>query len=194
VRYMFFISLTAVLVYGLNIVVTNLAQSNLAAASLVDIKKIEGTLDGFIEFSSNDDNIGASTYSIGDLDFSLKGMLRIFPNAVNVSFYRPYLWEVKSFLMIPNMLESLVLMLLSLYTITKYRMKVLKVIFSNDFLTFSILFAIFFGFIVGVMSFNFGTLVRYKIPCMPFIGLVVFGVYMKLQASSRRIKSDAAIS
>jgi hypothetical protein len=35
-------------------------------------------------------------------------------------------------------------------------------------LTFCLVFSIIFAFAVGISSYNFGALSRYKIPCLPF--------------------------
>jgi len=39
---------------------------------------------------------------------------------------------------------------------------------SNPVITFTLVFSLIFAFGVGFTSYNFGALVRYKIPCMPF--------------------------
>jgi hypothetical protein len=46
---------------------------------------------------------------------------------------------------------------------------------------FLLIFAIVFSFGVGVSTFNFGTLVRYKIPMLPFFvtALILIGDYLK---------------
>ena len=43
-----------------------------------------------------------------------------------------------------------------------------KTIFSSPLLIFSFIFVIFFSFSVGLSTANFGALVRYKIPSIPF--------------------------
>ena len=39
---------------------------------------------------------------------------------------------------------------------------------NNPNVLFTLIFSIAFAFAVGVSTFNFGTLVRYKIPLLPF--------------------------
>ncbi|MFT6828639.1 MAG: hypothetical protein ACI9GZ_003758, partial [Bacteroidia bacterium] len=46
--------------------------------------------------------------------------------------------------------------------------KRLLVVFDDPFLVFCLIFSILFAFAVGVSTANFGTLMRYKIPMMPF--------------------------
>ena len=43
------------------------------------------------------------------------------------------------------------------------------------------MFAIVFGLFVGASTVNFGTLVRYKIPSLPFYAISLFLVYEKVK-------------
>jgi hypothetical protein len=113
-----------------------------------------------------------SGYDLGELDGTPKGMLKLMPQAINVSLFRPYLWEVRNPLMLLSALESLVLLGLTIYAIGKARVKIFSVIATPDIL-FCLVFSISFAFAVGVSTFNFGTLVRYKIPMLPFYGLAL---------------------
>ena len=38
-------------------------------------------------------------------------------------------------------------------------------------------FSIIFGFAVGFTAYNFGALVRYKIPCLPTVGILLAALY-----------------
>jgi hypothetical protein len=50
-----------------------------------------------------------------------------------------------------------------------------KNITSSPFILFCFLFSFIFGIGVGLSSYNFGALVRYKIPCM---SIFVIGLYL----------------
>ena len=117
-----------------------------------------------------------SGYTLGELDGSLSSMFRLTPQAINVSLFRPYLWEVNNPLMLLSALESLVFLILSLILIFKYRLGVLKS-FRNPDVSFSFIFSVILAFAVGVSSFNFGTLVRYKIPLLPFYSVALILIY-----------------
>jgi hypothetical protein len=108
-----------------------------------------------------------STYTLGDLDGSLGSLLRLAPQAVNVSLFRPYLWEVRNPLMLMSAFESLALLLLTLYVIRHGIGHLSSSIVNADAL-FCLVFSITFAFAVGVSTFNFGSLSRYKIPLLPF--------------------------
>jgi hypothetical protein len=120
-----------------------------------------------------------SGYTLGELDGTFGSMLRLAPQAINVSMFRPYLWEVKNPLMLFSALESLALIVLTLYIIVRANLRILTTLFHpNPFFTF--VFSIAFAFAVGVSTYNFGTLVRYKIPLMPFyvVSLVLILYYV----------------
>ena len=121
-----------------------------------------------------------SGYSLGNLDGSFGSMLRLAPAAINVSLFRPYLWEVNNPLMFMAALESLFFLAVVLYIIVKKKMLLVKSL-SNPDILFALVFSITFAFAVGVSTFNFGTLVRYKIPMLPFflLALVLMLDYKK---------------
>jgi len=108
-----------------------------------------------------------SGYSLGELDGSFLGLLSKAPAAVNVTLFRPYLWEVKNPLMLISAMESAVLLIALLVILIKKSGNLLDVL-ANPNILFCLVFSLIFAFAVGVSTFNFGTLVRYKIPLLPF--------------------------
>ena len=108
-----------------------------------------------------------SGYSLGELDGTFGSLIRIAPQAINVSLFRPYLWEVRNPLMLLSALESLIVFVLTVYILFKKNIRIFSVIGKPNVL-FALVFSIAFAFAVGASTFNFGTLVRYKIPLLPF--------------------------
>ena len=125
-----------------------------------------------------------SGYSLGTLDGTLSGMLRMAPQAINVSLFRPYLWEVKNPLMLLSALESLVILGMTLFIVFKSPSRFISA-FNDPYVMFCIVFSITFAFAVGVSTYNFGTLARYKIPLLPFYvtGLILIYRNMTLKAA-----------
>lgn len=123
-----------------------------------------------------------SGYSLGDLDGSFGGMLKLAPQAVNVSLFRPYIWEVRNPLMLLSALESLTLLLLTIYILGKIGIGFFFRMWVNPDILFCMIFSIVFAFAVGVSTYNFGTLSRYKIPLMPYyllgIGLIYYHTFL----------------
>ncbi len=109
-----------------------------------------------------------STYTLGELDGTFESMLRLAPEAVNVALFRPYLWEVKNVFMLLSAIESLLMFVLTLFILVRSRLWKLRVIYKNPLLMFCLIFSIVFAFGVGISTFNFGTLSRYRIPLLPF--------------------------
>jgi hypothetical protein len=119
-----------------------------------------------------------STYSLGDMDPSVTGLLRKVPAAMNVTLFRPYLWEARNPIMIFAALESLFVLFVSFSTLRHVGVfKSVSAIFNNGTLLFCFVYSFLFSIAVGISSANFGTLMRYKIPSMPFYMIGIFILY-----------------
>lgn len=121
-----------------------------------------------------------SGYTLGELDGSFESMARLAPQAINVSLFRPYLWEVKNVLMLFSAVESLALLIICIYVLGKQRQQIFAA-FSDPNILFALSFALVFAFAIGVSTYNFGTLVRYKVPLLPFLvtSLILISDYRK---------------
>lgn len=117
-----------------------------------------------------------SGYTLGELDGTWSSMLKLAPQAINVSLFRPYLWEVRNPLMLLSALEGMVLLCLTIYVLARVKLQVFKYLQKPE-IFFCLVFALIFAFAVGVSTYNFGTLSRYKIPMMPYYTLVPILVY-----------------
>jgi hypothetical protein len=118
---------------------------------------------------------GGSFYTLGDIEYSAFGLLKIFPKAVNVSLFRPYLWEAKKIMLFPAAIEGVFTFYLTIRLLFKSGfLNFFKMIAANPEVQFCLVFSIIFAFAVGFTSFNFGALARYKIPFMPFYYMALF--------------------
>jgi len=131
-----------------------------------------------------------SGYTLGELDGSFGSMLKLAPRAINVSLFRPYLWEVRNPLMVLSALESLILLAFTIYLILT-RMKSFFTSLHQPTILFCLVFSLTFAFAVGVSTYNFGTLARYKIPLLPFysIALVLMADYSKRERKFEELES-----
>ena len=112
---------------------------------------------------------GGSGYTLGDYDYSSTGLIKKFPSAVWVALYRPYLWESGNVVMLLSGLENFFILLLTLYTVYKVGIRgVISTVFNEPYVFFCLIFCVGFAFAVGVSTYNFGSLVRYKIPLIPY--------------------------
>ncbi|MCW3116369.1 MAG: hypothetical protein JWM28_451 [Chitinophagaceae bacterium] len=95
-------------------------------------------------------------------------------NSIVATFFRPFIWEVKSAAAVLSALEALLFLLLTVHLIfSKKKSSTLKVIFNDPRILMCFIFAIIFSVGVGASTANFGALSRYKIPCLPFYMLVL---------------------
>jgi hypothetical protein len=117
-----------------------------------------------------------SGYTLGELDGTWQSMILLAPKAVNVSLFRPYLWEVKNPLMLLSALEGLMLLVFTLYIIITIRSRLFFYLQKPGIL-FCLFFSLMFSFAVGISTFNFGSLSRYKIPMMPYYLLALVMIY-----------------
>ena len=118
----------------------------------------------------------ASGYSLGTIDGSWQSILKAFPRAVTVTLFQPFLWQAHSIVILLSAFESTFILGFTLYILYKNGLKrTLAAIIGNPNVFFCFFYSIIFAFSVGLTAYNFGALVRYKIPCMPFflMGLVI---------------------
>ena len=144
-----------------------------SVANLAKTSKITAYDIGF--FTGRD---AGSRYSLDIPDWTPLGMLQASPAAVNVSLFRPYVWESRNPLMFISSLESAFLLLFSLYVLLK-NFRHLFSSLGNYNVLFCLVFSITFAFAVGISTFNFGTLARYRIPLLPFylLALIIMSNY-----------------
>lgn len=109
-------------------------------------------------------------FSLGvEFDGSTSSLLKIAPAAVIATFYRPFIWESRNVSTLLSSIESFVLMIFTLLVFFKVGLlKSIKTVFKQPIILYCLFFAMVFALFVGATTLNFGTLVRYKIPAMPF--------------------------
>ena len=124
------------------------------------------TRDYLFRISNEQDGSG---YTLGDFDPTLLGMLEQAPAGVNVALFRPYLWEARKPIVMISAIESLFFLIFTIVVIFRNNpIRVVQRILSDETLQFCLIFTLVFAFAVGISTSNFGSLVRYKIPCLPF--------------------------
>lgn len=120
------------------------------------------------DMSTNQD-YGDFKFSLGEFDGTWWGVVKKFPIATNAALFRPYPWEVRNAVTALSGLENLFVLGLTLYVLVRAGVRfTLGCIGANPLLLMSISFALLFSFVVGITTPNFGALVRFKIPMLPF--------------------------
>ncbi len=121
------------------------------------------------------EHYGTNNYNIGKIDGTFTGMLKVAPIAVFTALFRPSIFEIGSPTMVVSGIENLIFSLYIIIVIIKVNpLNFFRYLFSDSFLISSFIFVIILGFGVGVAGTNFGALVRYRIPIIPFFYSVMF--------------------
>lgn len=121
---------------------------------------------------------GSNNYNLGEIDGSATGMLKIAPLAVFTTLYRPFLTEIGNPLMALSALENFLLLMFTIIIIIKTKpIRMLNILRKHPILQYSLVFSIMLAFGVGLATANFGALVRYKIPLVPFYFSALFLIY-----------------
>lgn len=163
--------------------VTDSFSAELKNYSLQEITQTIEATKGWITYSGDE----SATYDLGKFDPSLLGIVRMFPAGITVTLFRPFLWEVKKPIQFLSALESLAFLVATVVIFVKNGPRfTFKQIFSNPNLIFFFTFSLIFAFAVGISTGNFGTLSRYKIPCMPFFTALLMMLYYSKQTSVKK--------
>ena len=143
-----------------------------------------------------DAGIGESNFDLGvTFDGSIGSMLKMAPAAVVATLYRPFIWESRKISTLLSSLESLALMLLTIFVLYKAGIRqFLKIIIKDPVVLYCLLFSILFALFVGATTPNFGTLCRYKIPCMPFYVIAMLVIRDKCMTAKEREKRNRKLT
>jgi hypothetical protein len=149
---------------------------------------VYGSLNGAIRKAqiTQDDllreyHYGGNNYKLNRIDGTIGGLLRSAPLATFTALFRPLPWEIGSPTMVVSAIENTILFLFVLYSLIRIGpFKFFRLTFNDPFLVYCLVFSLLFAFGVGIAGTNFGALVRYKIPLMPFFFCFIYIVQKKL--------------
>jgi hypothetical protein len=119
---------------------------------------------------------GGSMFSYGtEFDGSIGGLIKMAPVFIGTTFFRPFIWESRKLTTLLSSLEGMTLLIFTLSVFKKAGLKtVFQTLTKNPLAMYCFLFSVIFALFVGATTLNFGTLCRYKIPCMPFYVISIF--------------------
>ena len=111
-----------------------------------------------------------NSFDIGTIDPTFSSLITHAHLAIFAAIFRPALIEVNNPVMFFSAIENTFILYITLRILWRLRFfGIFKYFFGyNSMLTFSLIFSLFFAFSVGITTSNFGSLVRYKIPLLPF--------------------------
>lgn len=141
---------------------------------------------GWIYYVSERDE--GSAYDLGEFDPSIQGMLTKMPAAINVTLFRPYFWESGKVIVLLSAIEAFLFLALTLRVLFSVGLlKSWQAINRDPTIQFCLIFTLIFAFAVGISSYNFGALSRYKIPCLPFFAMGLILIFYKSHPPSKKI-------
>jgi hypothetical protein len=136
------------------------------------------------------DVYGRNFFDIGELDGTLPNLLSKFPVATNAALFRPYIWESRNAVVALSGIENFWLLVFTLLVLFRTRVTFfLQTLMKNPLVMMCILFTVTFGFSLGISTPNFGALVRFKIPLVPFM---VAGLYIINHLNRQRVLAKRA--
>ncbi len=99
-------------------------------------------------------------------------------NGIAATLFRPFLWEINSITALLSSLESLFFLYITILLMAKAGfLNFFRNTFRQPPLLMCFVFAIIFAAAVGSTALNFGSLSRYKIPCLPFYLIIILILY-----------------
>lgn len=102
-------------------------------------------------------------------------------NGLVATFFRPFPWEISSAIVLLSAAESFIFLVLILFIFfRKGVIAFFRTIFDSPILILCFSFSVIFAISIGVSATNFGSLSRYKIPCLPFYLIFVLASYHML--------------
>jgi hypothetical protein len=177
IRWVLNLSFIAIIIAGFFFAVKRF-EEELSDYSLDKIAEKAQRTQEWITYIS--DATAGSTYNLGAFEPTPMGMLSKFPAAVTVTLFRPFIWEVNKPIVLLSGLEAFAFLFMTLSILFKRGpFAMMKRIITDRTLVFFLIFTLIFAFAVGISTGNFGTLSRYKIPCMPFFAAFLLILYSK---------------
>jgi len=136
----------------------------------------------------NESGDAGGMFDLGYFEPTLSGFIKKMPDGIAATLYRPFPWESKNIIMLLFSLESLSLTVLTVYVFIKARPRFFfSTIMFHPFTFLCISFSLLFAAMIGLSTFNFGTLARYRIPIIPFYVSGMFSIlYFQMQRGRQK--------
>lgn len=136
-------------------------------------KNVKNMNDAY-ENQNRNDNSSMFTYGT-EFDGSITGLVKMAPVFIGTTFFRPFIWESKKLSTLLSSLEGMALLIFTIMVFYKAGFKTaFQTLTKNPLALYCFLFSMLFALFVGATTLNFGSLCRYKIPCMPFFVISIF--------------------
>lgn len=168
--------------FGIGIGVISLYLTNSSSFGALSSENIINEAAVIQQDFAENKSYGADRYKLDIKDYTPMGLIQIAPQAIVAGIYRPFPWDSANLALVPNLLEGVILMFLSLMVFVKKDfLQRIKFVRQNEILVFCFFFALILAFMTGFSSSIYGVLVRLRAPLLPFAFLLllsaVYGNY-----------------
>ena len=153
-----------------------------------DVEQLETQAKGFHSWHTT---TAGSSYNLGEIEYTATGIIQKIPAALNVTFFRPYIWESKNAVVLISALEGVSLFILTLLVLYKWGFKFFTNLSKEPMLMGFFIYALLFGFAIGFTSYNFGALMRYKIPISSLIFFVLIYQLVKTKDGKKQNQNSS---
>jgi len=172
------ITASFILVFMLIVITINFSSS---IESIVEdaSKNIEIYKNVYANADTDDDRSKASFESTSEIG-SLSDIVVNTPQAIFTTLFRPFLWEVKKPIMALSAIESFIGFLATIFVLFKCKIRsFFFYIFTDPYILFCFIYSMALSIIIGNSTFNFGTMIRYRLPIIPFYLFMLLYIYIK---------------
>lgn len=185
IRFALKLSLAGITILGLYILSIKYADE-LGGYSLDNISKTAEVTRSYVLGESGKNE--GSGYDLGEIDPSMLGMLQVMPKALLAALYGPFVWQARKVIVLMNALEASVFLFVSIRILLRIGLRrIWKEVNSDPNIQFFLVFTLIFGFAVGLTAGNYGSLSRYRIPCLPMFALSLMLIYYKAEEKGRML-------
>ena len=143
------------------------------------------------QYDLKQDYYQGHAFDIGEYS-DIEGMISLSPLAIVAGLFRPFLWEARNMGMFFSGVENTIILFLTLYILfiigPKYFIPLIK---NNLFLSFCLLVSIMLSFSIGITTSNFGALVRFKIPLLPFLFYALLFIWKSYQIDRKELSKKS---
>lgn len=191
----FKVALTMGLMVGIMVGFTAIMKQLQSSMTKYAGESITKTIQGYQKNYAAQESWAQSNFSLGvEFDGSMISLVKMAPAAIIATLYRPFIWESRKLSTLLSSLEGLAIMIFTFRMLLSIGLIKLFKAMRDPAIMYCILFSLLFALFVGATTPNFGTLCRYKIPCMPFyvIALIlIMDKYGKLKLKNSPLDKGA---
>jgi hypothetical protein len=127
----------------------------------------------------------------GKLELSPQSILMNAPLVIFSTLFRPFIWDSRKVIMLFSSMETTFMLVVTLIVLWKTRIwGFITHTFNDSFTFFCFTFSIIFAAFIGFTTFNFGTIVRYKIILLPFYYFMLISIYSRYVTEKKRIQLE----